>query len=74
MGPDCFDFLGVFVLLASDQDSPVSAIETAAPDRTRFQPLDPGFIDNILHRKTAQILTDDHAPLTHLMGLDPVVD
>ncbi|WP_433989414.1 Polyamine aminopropyltransferase (plasmid) [Pseudoseohaeicola sp. NH-UV-7] len=64
----------VFVLLASDQDSPVSAIETAAPDRTRFQPLDPGFIDNILHRKTAQILTDDHAPLTHLMGLDRVVD
>ena len=64
----------VFVLLASAQDSPVSAIETAAPDRTRFQPLDPAFINNILQQKTAQVLTDDHAPLTHLMGLDPVLD
>ncbi len=64
----------VFVLLASAQDSPVSAIETPAPDMTRFQVLDPGFVDTILRQKNAQILTDDHAPLTHLMGLDPVVD
>ena len=31
----------VFVLLAGAKDSPVSAIETAAPDMTRFQALAP---------------------------------
>lgn len=64
----------VFVLLASDQDSPHSTIETPAPEMTRFQVLAPDFVDNILGQKTVQILTDDHAPLTRLMGFDPVVD
>lgn len=64
----------VFVLLAGAQDSPVAAIEARAPDMTQFQVLDAGFVDSILARRQARILTDDHAPLNHLMGLDPVVD
>lgn len=64
----------VFVLLASANDSPVSMIDTAAPEMTRFQVLETGFVDTILRQKSAQILTDDHAPLNHLMGLDPVIN
>jgi spermidine synthase len=64
----------VFVLLAGAKDSPVSAIETAAPDMTRFQALAPGFLDDILRLRKARILTDDHVPLSHLMGLNPIVD
>ncbi|MCY0093116.1 fused MFS/spermidine synthase [Hoeflea ulvae] len=64
----------VFVLLASARDSPVSSIETEAPDVTRFQVLETGFVDTILQRKNAKILTDDHAPLSYLMGLDPVIN
>ncbi|MBU4527168.1 MAG: fused MFS/spermidine synthase [Hoeflea sp.] len=64
----------VFVLLASAEDSPVSMIETAAPDMTRFQVLETGFVDTILDQKNARILTDDHAPLSHIMGLDPVIN
>ena len=62
----------VFVLLASDEDSPVSIIEAKAPELTRYQVLDSGFIDQLLEQRNAKILTDDHAPLNHLMGLDPV--
>ena len=64
----------VFVLLASAQDSPVSSIDTPAPELTRFQVLDPAFVDNLLERTAPQILTDDHAPLSYLMGFDPVID
>lgn len=64
----------VFVLLASATDSPVSAVDVRAPDVTRFQVLDARFIETILREKNAQILTDDHAPLTFLMGFDPAVD
>lgn len=63
----------VFVLLASARDSPVSSIETLAPEATLFQVLAPQFIDSVLRRKNPQILTDDHAPLTYLMGLDPIL-
>ena len=64
----------VFVLLAGAQDSAVSSIEAASPETTRFQVLEPAFVDTILRQKNAQILTDDHAPLSHLMGLDPVLN
>jgi spermidine synthase len=64
----------VFVLLASAEDSPVSAIETKAPDEKRFQALDPRYVDEIIRQRRALILTDDHAPLSHLMGLNPVID
>lgn len=64
----------IFVLLAGAEDSPVSAIEASAPDPKRFQVLDSGFLDDIVHRTQARILTDDHAPLGYLIGLDPLVD
>jgi len=64
----------VFVLLASEQDSPVSSIDTRAPDPIRFQVLDASFIDSIIQQKNAQILTDDHAPLSYLMGFTSIVD
>jgi spermidine synthase len=64
----------VFVLLASARDSPVSAVDTAAPDVMRFQVLDPAFVDSLLQRPGTQVLTDDHAPLSYLMGFDPVID
>ena len=64
----------VFVLLASAEDSAVSIVDTRAPDLTRFQVLDTAFFDTMLRQKTAQILTDDHAPLAYLMGFDPAVD
>lgn len=64
----------IFVLLASGQDSAVSAIETLAPDMMRFQALAPQFVDRIVARSGGQILTDDHAPLSYLMGFDRVID
>ncbi len=63
-----------FILLAGATDSPVSAIDARAPEPVRFQPLGTDFLNAILEQKQAGILTDDHAPLTHLMGFDPVVD
>ena len=64
----------VFILLASGSDSTVSTVDTRAPDPIRFQVLDNAFIDMILQQKNAQILTDDHVPLAHLMGFVPAVD
>lgn len=64
----------VFVLLASAEDSPVSVIEARAPEMTRFQVLDQGFVDAIVQEKAPRILTDDRAPLTFIMGLDRVLD
>ena len=64
----------VFVLLAGAEDSPVSAIETKAPGEKRFQALDTGYVDEIIEKTDALVLTDDHAPLSHLMGFNPVID
>ncbi len=64
----------VFVLLASGSDSAVSSVDARTPDLTRFQVLDNSFIDTVVQQRNAQILTDDHAPLAFLMGLDPAVD
>ena len=64
----------VFVLLASGSDSAVSVIDARSPDLTRFQALGSAFIDGIVKRKNAQVLTDDHAPLAYLMGFDPAID
>ena len=73
-GPPQLGERRVFVLLASGQDSALSAIDARAPDLTRFQALDTGFVDSIVARHAARILTDDHAPLSYLMGFDRVVD
>ena len=64
----------IFVLLASENDSVVSRIDAPAPEMTRFQALDTDFINSVLDRKHAQILTDDHAPLNYLMGFDSVIE
>jgi len=64
----------IFVLLASDADSPSSAINARAPDRKRFAALDARTIDDLIARKAPHVLTDDHAPILRLMGLDPVID
>ncbi len=63
-----------FVLLASNHDSDVSSIVAEAPEKMQFKPLAPAFIDRIIQQKGAQVLTDDHVPLSHLMGLDRVID
>ena len=49
-------------------------ITTRAPQEIRFAALGPGFIDSVLAAKDPMILTDDHAPVSRLMGLDPVID
>lgn len=64
----------IFVLLASATDSPVSAITAGTPDPTRFQPLATAFVNDIITRKSPRILTDDYAPLSYLMGFDPVLN
>lgn len=64
----------IFVLLAGAQDSPLSSVTTPAPDPKRFAALDPAFVDAILARTAPRVLTDDHAPISRLMGLDPVLD
>ncbi|WP_305968383.1 MULTISPECIES: fused MFS/spermidine synthase [unclassified Mameliella] len=64
----------IFVLLAGAQDSPVSTITTRAPQEIRFAALGPEFIDSVLTAKEPMVLTDDHAPVSRLMGLDPVID
>lgn len=64
----------VFVLLASAADSPVSAIDTRAPEPMRFQVLDRDYIASLVAERDAMVLTDDHAPLTFLMGFAPILD
>lgn len=64
----------IFVLLSGDGDSPTAAITTRAPDPTRFQQLAPEFVDDIVSRKRPRILTDDFAPMSYLMGFDPVLE
>ena len=64
----------VFVLLASDTASPVSEIYAGSPDPKRFAALDQAFLDDILLRTGAQVLTDDYAPIDRLMGLGPLLD
>ena len=64
----------VFVLLAGDTGSPVSEIVARTPELKRFAALDQDFLDEILVRTGAQVLTDDYAPIDRLMGLGPLLD
>ncbi|MEX5728344.1 hypothetical protein Ga0609869_001697 [Rhodovulum iodosum] len=64
----------VFVLLAGATPSPVSSIATRAPEPKTFAVLDRRFVDGIVAQRKARVLTDDHAPVSRLMGLDPVID
>ncbi|MDK3075327.1 fused MFS/spermidine synthase [Sedimentitalea sp. JM2-8] len=64
----------VFVLLAGDAASPVSEIAARTPEPKRFAALEQGFLDDIIARTGARVLTDDHAPIDRLMGLGPLLD
>lgn len=64
----------VFVLLAGDAESSVSVIETRTPGLKRFAALEQEFLDDIIVRTGARLLTDDYAPIDRLMGLGPLQD
>lgn len=64
----------IFVLLCSDGQSPVSQINTRAPDPISFQPLDAAFVAQILAQKQPRILTDDYAPISALIGFEPILN
>ena len=64
----------IFVLLAAETDSPVSAVDVRAPQLKRFAALDERFLNDVIAAKGARKLTDDHAPIARLMGLEPVLD
>ncbi|MCB1339115.1 MAG: fused MFS/spermidine synthase, partial [Maritimibacter sp.] len=63
----------IFVLLAGAEDSPVSSLTARAPEPKAFSVLAPDFLDDVVARRSAQVLTDDRAPFNLLMGLDPVL-
>ena len=64
----------VFVLLAGESDSPTSMIEARTPQVKRFAPLASSFMDDLVVRTNAQLLSDDYAPIDRLMGLGSVLD
>ncbi|WP_319546657.1 fused MFS/spermidine synthase [Ruegeria conchae] len=64
----------VFVLLAGQNDSPVSRLETLTPDPKQFAPLAPKFMDKLVVRAKAPLLSDDFAPIDRLMGLTSALD
>ena len=64
----------IFVLLAGQADSPVSAITAGTPEPTRFAVLDTGFLDRVIARNEPRLLTDDRAPINLLVGLDSHLD
>lgn len=64
----------VFVLLAGEDRSPVSSIVTRTPEPKRFAALDHGFLDDIVVRTGARVLTDDFAPIDRLVGFEQVLD
>ena len=55
-------------------DGPVSEIVAGTPEPKRFAVLDPGFLDRIVARTGAKVLTDDYAPIDRLVGLDSLLD
>jgi len=57
----------VFVLVAADQPSGISTLETLAPDPTRFAAFADSFYDDVLDFRSARILTDDYAPIDRLL-------
>jgi spermidine synthase len=63
----------VFVLLASDTESPVSDVVTLTPDPKRFAVLDPAYVAQVINELGAQPLTDDFAPIDRLVGLAPLL-
>lgn len=64
----------VFVLLAGEGESPLSRITTRTPDPKSFAALDQVFLNTVIERSDARLLTDDFAPIDRLMGLDRLLD
>jgi len=58
----------VFVLVASDSQSPVDSLTLSAPEPTTYGALGRGFTDGLLATKNPLILTDDYAPIDRLLG------
>ena len=55
-------------------DSPNCEIVAHTPEPKRFAVLDPRFIDQVVKRTGAIVLTDDFAPIDRLVGLDSLID
>ena len=58
----------VFVLVASDGQSPVDSLTLPAPEPTTYGALGRGFTEGLLATKNPLILTDDYAPIDRLLG------
>ncbi|NDH75111.1 MAG: spermidine synthase, partial [Rhodobacteraceae bacterium] len=57
-----------------NKKSDFNSIRLRVPEDTRFSVLDDTFITSIIERKNPKLLTDDHAPLAYLMGVDPILN
>ncbi|MEL0286840.1 MAG: fused MFS/spermidine synthase, partial [Paracoccaceae bacterium] len=62
-----------YVLAAIENSSPGNSIKTGSPDPIVFSVLSDKFIDTLITHKQPKLLTDNHAPLAYLMGLDPIL-
>lgn len=64
----------VFVLLCGETPSPVSRLTAGSPDPMIFQPLDDAFVAQIVADKQPRVLTDDYAPISALIGFEPILN
>jgi hypothetical protein len=64
----------IFVLLCSETPSPVTRLTAGSPDPMIFQPLDDAFVVQIVADKQPRVLTDDYAPISALIGFEPILN
>jgi spermidine synthase len=64
----------VFVLVAGDAPTPVDRIVAPVPEPKAFAALGEGFVDALVARRGAVLLTDDYAPIDRLVGLGVLID
>lgn len=64
----------IFVLLCGETPSPVSRLTAGSPDPMIFQPLDDGFVAQIVADKQPRVLTDDYAPISALIRFEPILN
>jgi predicted membrane-bound spermidine synthase len=64
----------IFVLLCGETPSPVSRLTAGSPDPMIFQPLDDAFVAQIVADKQPRVLTDDYAPISALIGFEPILN
>ncbi|WP_394691217.1 fused MFS/spermidine synthase [Hoeflea sp.] len=58
----------VFVLAAGSHPTPFSTIVADAPEPTRFAALADSFVQRLIERGPAPVLTDDYAPIDRLLA------